>query len=142
MPVPSWWRENLGKSSDRPAELAGGENQPYAFANTAFMTNIINSNSENISNNSLHNSVIYDSGAAGHLTFEKNRFVGDIIPTSEKQWINTPADDLLMIGHGIMLVKGSLNGKPRDLLFPNIAYVPESDVTLISSNILQDKGCF
>lgn len=35
-----------------------------------------------------------------------------------------------------------LNRKPRNLLFNNTAFVLESDITLVSSNILREKGFF
>ena len=47
---------------------------------------------------------------------------------------------MLIVGHETMLVKGTLNDKPRDLF--NIAYVSESDVTLVSFDILQEERLF
>ena len=39
-----------------------------------------------------------------------------------------------------MLVKGSLEGQAVDLIFEGTAYVPTSDVTLVSTNKLKQKG--
>ena len=46
---------------------------------------------------------------------------------------------MLVHGYGTMLVKGTLNGKPRDLRFENTAYVPDSEVTLVASNRLKNR---
>ena len=54
-----------------PVEL-GAENSTFSFANT---TNVVGGRK---STNPFHKSVIYDSGAANHLTFDKDRFVGEI----------------------------------------------------------------
>lgn len=130
------------KEANQPAELSG-ENAPFSFANIACsMTNVAGSQGGGRLTNTRQNSVIYDSGAGGHLTFEKNRFVGEIIPTSKKEWIIISEGEMLVVGHGTILVKGTLNGKSRNLLFNNTAFVPESDVTLVSSNILPEKGFF
>ena len=49
---------------------------------------------------------------------------------------------MLVHGYGTMLVKGTLNGKPRDLRFENTAYVPDSEVTLVASNRLKNRGFY
>lgn len=61
------------------------ENAPFSFANIAFFSANIASGQGGRSINPFHNNVIYDFGAEGHLTFEKNRFVGEITPTSKKE---------------------------------------------------------
>lgn len=61
------------------------ENAPFSFANIAFFSaNIASGQRGGRSINPFHNNVIYDSGTGGHLTFEKNRFVGEITSTSKK----------------------------------------------------------
>lgn len=136
--------ENSGNSGNSDGSGNGGNtransgedvpNAPFSFANIAYGTIR--------SHNPLHANVIYDSGAANHLTFEKSRFVGEIIPTSkdQDQWVCTPNENMKIAEYDTMLVKGTANGAPRDLLFNNTAYVPDSEVTLVSANLLQDKG--
>lgn len=125
------------KSENRPPAELSGENSAFSFANT------INVVSGVESRNPLHKSGIYDSGAAYHLTFDKNRFVGEIAPSTSEVWIGTPNRGMMPVqGYGTMLVKGTLNGKPRDLLFEGTAYVPDADVTLVAANKLKRRGFF
>ena len=124
-------------SGDRPPAELGEENPSYSFANT---TNVVGGVR---STNPLHKSAIYDSEAANHLTFEKSRFVGDIRPPTSETLIGTSEGGMmLMHGYGTMLVKGTLNGKRRDLRFENTTYVPDAEVTLISSNRLKKRGFY
>lgn len=124
-------------SGGRPPAELGAENPSFSFANT---TAVVGGRK---SSNPLHKSVIYDSGAANHLTFEKERFVGEIRPPTSQTLIGTPEGGMMLVhGYGTMLVKGTLNGRPRELLFENTAYVPDAEVTLISSNRLKKRGFF
>lgn len=133
-------QKNANKSNasgDRsPAEL-GAENPSFSFANTAAVVG------ERKSTNPLHKSVIYDSGAANHLTFERSRFVGEIRLSTSETLIGTPEGGMMLVhGYGTMLVKGTLNGRPRELRFENTAYVPDAEVTLVSSTRLKNRGLF
>ena len=60
------------KPEGRSSVELGAENSTFSFTNT---TNVVGRKK---SRNSFHKSVIYDSGAANHLTFDKDRFVGEI----------------------------------------------------------------
>ena len=82
------------------------------------------------SNNLLHKSVIYDSGASVHVTYDRARFIDELEPIYE--WLQTPAGDLLIEGWATMMVVGMLNGRKRELKFKRTAYVTSTDVTLVS----------
>ena len=131
-------QKNVNKfnaSEDRPSAELSAENTTFSFANTTNAVDGIRSR------NPFHKSIIYDSGAAYHLTFEKSRFVGEITPASSEVWIGTPEKNMMLIhGYGTMIVRGTLNGRPRELRFANTAYVPDSEVTLVASNRLKEKG--
>ena len=131
-------KENNATNQQQAGNGGNGENSAFHFANTAY--GLVNTTGRAVSRNPLHNSVIFDSGAAGHVAWNKNRFVGEITPPNEEVWIGTPMGDMQVMGYGLMKVKAMLNGKPRDLLFENTAYVPDSDVTLISSTRLRNNG--
>lgn len=128
----SKFKENGGTGT--PGEDADGST--FSFANMANMLGEVRSTSP------IHRSVIYDSGANDHMTFEKDRFVGEISPSKSEVWIGTPMGDAQVHGYGTMKVKGTLNGKPRSLLFENTAYVPDLGVTMISANKLKSRGFF
>jgi hypothetical protein len=126
--------DSVKSCSQKPENKEEKEtNQSYSFANVTSR-----------SNNPLHSSVIFDSGCDNPLTFDKSRFVGEIIPVTidSEMWVDTPDGAMLVLGHGTMRVKGLLNGQPRELLFENTAYIPDSNVTLVSANKLKNKGFF
>ena len=114
-------------NGNAPAELPVVENAPVSFGNTI-------SDRDNL----LHLSVSYDSGCSNHLTWDKSRFIDEIIPAYE--WVSTPDGDLLIEGFGTMLVNGTLKGKNQPLHFRHTAYVPDSSVTLISVSKLKKDG--
>lgn len=113
-----------GTNREPPQERAAPE---ISFANTSLINMVGTANP-------LNKSVIYDGGANGHLTHEKNRFVGEIQPPTSETWVGTPKGPMQVMGYGTMRVAGTLNGKPGSLLFEGTAYVPDSDVTLVSAN--------
>ena len=122
-------------SGDRPPAELGAENTTFSFANTTNAVGGIRSR------NPLHKSIIYDFGAAYYLTFEKSRFVDEIIPASSEVWIGIFERNMMLIhDYDTMIVRGTLNGRPRELRFANTAYVPDSEVTLVASNRLKEKG--
>ena len=131
-------QKNVNKfnaSEDRPSAELSAENTIFSFANTTNAVSGIRSK------NPLHKSVIYDFGAAYHFTFEKSRFVDEIISISSEIWIGTSEKNMMLIhDYDTMIVRGTLNGRPKELRFANTAYVPDSEVTLIASNRLKEKG--
>ena len=140
LPVPNgpWQKKARGKASDStntpelPATTATEKDASYAFGNMAI--------SADSSENLLRYSVSYGSGCSNHLTWDKSRFIDEIRPAYE--WVKTPARDLLIERYATMLVKGKLNGKTRNLHFRSTAYVPTSQVTLVSVGKLKDEGAF
>ena len=139
---PDYFKRNQNNQNDSPSGASGGEtsqNPPFSFANTAFT---FSSSVKGILPNPLYKSVIYDSGAAHHLTWDKSRFVEEITPTKAEEWVATPTGDARVHGYGTMLVKGTLNGASRELSFPNTRYAPDVTVTLISANILKEMGFY
>ena len=63
-------------------------------------------------------------------------------PVNDDVWVDTPDGDLQVVGRGTMLIKGTRYGKPKDLLFENVAYVSNSKVSMISVNKLKKKGFY
>ena len=131
-------QKNANKSNasrDRSSAELNAENMTFFFAN---ITNAVN---DIKSRNPLHKSIIYDSEAAYHLTFEKSRFVDEIISASSEVWIETFEKNMMLIhDYDIMIVKDTLNGQFRELRFANTTYVSDSEITLIASNRLKKKG--
>ena len=116
----------------QPAEL-GNENNlnppKFTFAN-------VTGNFRN----PLHASVIYDSGCDNHLTFDRDRFVGGLREAPPNQWVDTPNGEMQVQGYEAMLMKSSLKKQPVNLIFEKTAYIPTSEVTLVSTNKLKQKG--
>jgi hypothetical protein len=89
--------------------------------------------------NPLSNSVIYDSGCSQSLTYDKARFVGEIISASD--WIDTPNGPMLAEGYGTMRVNGKLgDNKAIKMDFAKTAWVPTTNMTLVSVNKLKKEG--
>ena len=66
------------RKTDLSKELEVENSTSFKFANMTMID-------EDVSNNLLHMSIIYDSGAAKHLTHDRDRFVGEIAsPKSEE----------------------------------------------------------
>ena len=95
------------ESDEKKTNESNDENSSFSFANTTYIINKIKCH------NSFHNSVIYDFGAEGHLTFEKNRFWNEIRPASNDQWMNTSDDSLIIIDYETMMVRNMLNQTVR-----------------------------
>ena len=62
------------------------------------------------------------------------------VPEGEDKWVDTPDEEMQVAGHGIMVVRKSLNGQVREMLFSNTAYISTSKFTLISANKLKREG--
>lgn len=124
-------REKEKDNEKEDEEEPVNEDKPVLFANMA--------NSGRYVVNPLRDSILYDSGCNDPLTWDRSRFVGEITPVDDDLWVDTPDGDLQVVGKGTMLVKGTRYGKPRDLLFENVAYVPNSKVSMISVNKLKKK---
>jgi hypothetical protein len=90
--------------------------------------------------NPLSNSVIYDSGCSQPLTYDKARFVGEITPASD--WIDTPNGPMLAEGYGTMRVIGKLGDQDKAIRmdFAKTAWVPTTNMTLVSVNKLKKEG--
>jgi hypothetical protein len=120
------------KEDTETAELDGTMPQ-FRFGNVAISATKIK--------NPLSNSVIYDSGCNQPLTYDKARFVGEITPANE--WVDTPNGAMLVEGYGTMLVNGKL-GKLGDktikMEFAKTAYIPSTNMTLVSLNKLKKEG--
>jgi hypothetical protein len=91
-----------------------------------------------IKKNPLSNSVIYDSGCSQPLTYDKARFVGEITPAFD--WIDTPNGPMLAEGYGTMRVDGKLGDKAIRMDFAKTAWVPTTNMTLVSVNKLKKEG--
>jgi hypothetical protein len=114
------------------AETAELEGMTFKFSNVAISATKIK--------NPLSNSVIYDSGCNQPLTYDKTRFIdGKITPASE--WVDTPNGKMLVEGYGTMLVNGKLGDKKTiKMEFAKTAYIPSTNMTLVSLNKLKKEG--
>jgi hypothetical protein len=112
---------------DQTAETAETDDYHFHFSGVATATK-----------NSLSNSVIYDSGCSQPLTYDKARFVGEITPASD--WIDTPNGPMLAEGYGTMRVNGKLGDKAIRMDFAKTAWVPTTNMTLVSVNKLKKEG--
>jgi hypothetical protein len=99
----------------------------FSFANTVLRESI-----------SLSKSVIYDSGCSDPLTYDKDRFLGEIKPASD--WIKTSNDRMKVEGYGTMQVLGKSENKIIKMKFANIAYVLITTMTLVSFIKLIKEG--
>ena len=124
------------ESNEKKTNESTDENSSFSFANTIYMINKIKFH------NSFHNNVIYDFEAEEHLTFEKNRFRNEIRFASSDQWMSISNDSSIITDYGTMMIRDMLNDWLRELLFDNIVYVSDSDVTLMSVNVFQNKEFF
>jgi hypothetical protein len=115
---------------DQTAETAETDDYHFHFSGVAIMT----------TKNPLSNSVIYDSGCSQPLTYDKARFVGEITPASE--WIDTPNGPMLAEGYGTMRVIGKLGDQDKAIRmdFAKTAWVPTTNMTLVSVNKLKKEG--
>jgi hypothetical protein len=105
----------------------------FRFGNVA----MISTSAKKIKN-SLSNSVIYDSGCNQSLTYDKIRFIdGKIISASE--WIDTSNDKMLIEGYGTMLINDKLEDKTINMKFAKTAYIPFTNMTLVSLNKLKKE---
>jgi hypothetical protein len=91
-----------------------------------------------VTKNPLSNSVIYDSGCSQSLTYDKARFVGEITPASD--WIDISNGPMLAEGYGTMRVNGKLGDKAIRMDFAKTAWVPTTNMTLVSVNKLKKEG--
>lgn len=126
VPPPPRVDPNRSESAKNESELEGHTAFQYSTMALANST----------SNNLLRNSVIYDGGCSMHMTWDSSRFIGPITPAYE--WIQTVAGDLRILGYGTMRVRGQVNGKATKLDFDRVAFVPDSNVTLISESTLKN----
>jgi hypothetical protein len=104
----------------------------FSFGNFSFANIVLR---ESIS---LSKSVIYDSGCSDPLTYDKDRFLGEIKPASG--WIKTPNGRMKVKGYGTMQVLGKSENKIIKMKFANIAYVLITSMTLVSSTKLIKEG--
>jgi hypothetical protein len=88
--------------------------------------------------NPLIKSVIYDSGCSDPLTYDKDRFLGEIKPASG--WIKTPNGQMKVEGYGTMQVLGKSGDKTIKMEFANTAYVLIASMTLVSFIKLIKEG--
>jgi hypothetical protein len=125
--------KSCSQKSENKKEKKTNQSSSYSFANVTFR-----------SNNSLHSSVIFDFECDNSLTFDKSRFVEEIISVTIdfEMWVDISDDAMLMLEHDTMRVKDLLNDQFRELLFENIAYISDSNVILISINKLKNKNFF
>jgi hypothetical protein len=121
-------REDRERDNDNVFELSDVDNVLVSFANT-----ISNQNQKNL----LRQSVTYDSRCSNHITWNKTRFIDEIVSTYE--WVSISNEDLLIKDFDIMLVNETLNEKRQSLLFEHTTYVLNSSVILISINKLKKK---
>ncbi len=115
--------------SSSPAELEASSSFRFGNMTTSSHMNEIHF---------LFKSVIYDSGCSDSLTFDRDRFVGEI--RSADEWIKTSNGLMNVAGYGTMIVKGKLGNKIVKLEFANTAWISSTDVTLISSTRLIKEG--
>ncbi len=104
----------------------------YRFGNFSFANTVLKEST------SLSKSVIYDSGCSDSLTYDKDRFLGEIKPASG--WIKTPNGQMKVEGYGTMQVLGKSGDKTIKMEFVNTAYVPITSMTLVSSTKLIKEG--
>ncbi len=89
--------------------------------------------------NPLTKSVIYDSGCSDPLTYDKNRFLGQIKPVANR-WIETPSGRMKVKDYGTMQVLEKLKDKVIKMKFDYTAYVLTTSMTLVSSTKLIKEG--
>jgi hypothetical protein len=122
----------LDEATTPPAEMEG--NLPsFRFGNFSFANTVIRDI------NPLIKSVIYDSGCSDPLTYDKDRFLGQIKPVADR-WIETPNGRMKVEGYGTMQVLGKSGDKTIKMEFANTAYVPTTSMTLVSSTKLIKEG--
>jgi hypothetical protein len=120
-------------SNNKPQQGQDGDDH-FGFANSVWsMAAAISS-----SKHALRDSVIFDSGCSEPLTYDRTRFIGEIIPANS--WIKTPNGDMKIEGYDTMQVVEQLNGKDVKMTFKRTAYVPATDVTLVSVSKLIKEG--
>jgi hypothetical protein len=122
-------RETLTSSTEMEGNLPSFRFGNFSFANTVIRDI-----------NPLIKSVIYDSGCSDPLTFDKNRFLGEIKPVSKDTWIKTPNGRMKVEGYGTMQVLGKSGDKQIRMEFANTAYVLITSMTLVSSTKLIKEG--
>jgi hypothetical protein len=122
----------LDEATTPPAEL---DDENFRFDSFSFANTVIRD-----INNPLTKSVIYDSGCSDPLTYDKDRFLGEIKPASG--WIKTPNGRMKVEGYGTMQVLGKLKDGDKiiKMEFANTAYVPTTSMTLVSSTKLIKEG--
>jgi hypothetical protein len=106
----------------------------FSFGNFSFANTVLREST------SLSKSVIYDSGCSDPLTYDKDRFLGEIKPVSKDSWIKTPNGRMKVKGYGTMQVLGKSGDKIIKMEFANTAYVPITSMTLVSSTKLIKEG--
>ncbi len=87
----------------------------FSFGNISFANIVLRKST------SLNKSVIYDSGCSDPLTYDKNRFLGEIKLASG--WIKTSNGRMKVKEYGTMQVLGKSGNKIIKMKFANIAYV-------------------
>jgi hypothetical protein len=121
----------LDEATTPPAEL-NGEN--FRFGSFSFANTVLRESTP------LSKSVIYDSGCSDPLTYDKDRFLGEIKPVLKDSWIKTPNGRMKVEGYGTMQVLGKSGDKTIKMEFANTAYVPTTSMTLVSSTKLIKEG--
>ena len=111
----------------------------YRFANTAYtLANRANLVGEKRWN-SLKDSVIYDFDCDYSLINDKTRFRSELVSENEEKLIDTFDEEMQVVEYEIMMVKKSLHGQIKEMIFSNIAYIFVSKFTLISTNKFKRK---
>ncbi len=111
-------------------EIAELNEMTFKFGNVAISAKKIK--------NSLSNSVIYDFDCNQSLTYDKARFVGEIISVNE--WVDISNDKMLIEDYDTMLVNDKLeDNKIIKMKFAKTAYISFTNMTLVSLNKLKKK---
>jgi hypothetical protein len=121
----------LDETTTSPAEMESNLSS-FRFGNFSFANTVIRDI------NLLTKSVIYDSGCSDPLTYDKDRFLGEIKPASG--WIKTPNGRMKVKGYGTMQVLGKSGDKIIKMEFANTAYVLITSMTLVSFTKLIKEG--
>jgi hypothetical protein len=126
---------NILNEATTPSTEMKGNLPSFRFDNFSFANTVI----RNI--NPLIKSVIYDSECSDPLTYDKDRFLGQIKPVADR-WIETPNDRMKVKGYDTMQVLEKLKDEDKiiKMEFANTAYVPTTSMTLVSSTKLIKEG--
>jgi hypothetical protein len=123
----------LNETTTPPTEMEGNLSS-FRFGNFSFANTVIRDI------NPLIKSVIYDSGCSDPLTYDKDRFLGEIKPVSKDIWIKIPNGRMKVEGYGTMQVLGKSGDKIIKMKFANTTYVLITSITLVSFIKLIKEG--